>query len=350
MCECHLTHNFFVRSVGMHCTYVGDDAEFRRQYAGCLPRGGPSIEEVLADVQAQHAKRLRAPVEAEGRAKRIAQEYVRLHPEAFTLTESFIDPSLNEIALAFKGCGSRPSHVAECIASLKTHGYLTEIRDGLWTFPALTERFCDLLESELQHFRASGLPHTAPNTMNRFGFILRELGFCSGLLDPFVYEYLDVIASKLLPLYTEGLDSYRAFTVLYDYAQDGDRELALHYDNAEVTFNVNIGGDWEGGQVTFHGLDGDRPGTDVVLRRGHGVLHAGLELHQARPITSGRRHNLIMWCRSSGVRNERCPMCFEQPKVVPTSEFSHEGFTVPPCHVVPNRVEAPGAVDVKPNL
>merc|ERR1712050_275009 len=101
----------------------------------------------------------------------------------------------------------------------------------------------------------------------------------------------------------EDLDSYRAFTVLYDAAPDGDQQLALHYDNAEVTLNVNIGGRWEGGQVAFYGLatetDGSGPGVEVNLQRGYGVFHAGLEYHKALPITSGRRHNLIMWCRSS---------------------------------------------------
>eukprot|EP00931_Biecheleriopsis_adriatica_P063628 TRINITY_DN38571_c0_g1_i2.p1 TRINITY_DN38571_c0_g1~~TRINITY_DN38571_c0_g1_i2.p1 ORF type:complete len:191 (-),score=42.37 TRINITY_DN38571_c0_g1_i2:62-634(-) len=172
--------------------------------------------------------------------------------------------------------------------------------------------------------------------MNRHGVILSELGFYEGLLDPLVREYVDVIAGKLLPAFTESLDSYRAFTVLYDAAEDGDRELALHYDNAEVTLNVNIGGQWDGGQVAFHGLatereDGSAP-TTVELRRGQGVLHAGLDMHKALPITSGMRHNLILWCRSSGIRNDMCPMCWKQPSVVPTNRYHHEGFTVPPCH------------------
>merc|ERR1712232_1351722 len=216
-------------------------------------------------------------------------------------------------------------------------GHLTELRSGLWTFPVFNDSFCDLLEAELRHFLASGLPHTAPNTMNRYGVILSELGFGPQLLDPFVYHYVDVLATVLLPSHTGGLDSYRAFTVLYDVEQDGDRELAMHYDNAEVTLNVNIGGQWEGGQVAFHGLVTEPQSScgavDVVLRRGHGVFHAGLDLHQALPVMSGRRHNLIMWCRSSRKRNDRCPMCFEEPVVVPTNIFSHEGFTVPPCRV-----------------
>ncbi|CAE7775239.1 OGFOD2 [Symbiodinium microadriaticum] len=180
-------------------------------------------------------------------------------------------------------------------------------------------------QAELGHFQASGLP--------RYGIIMSELGFGPELLDPFIFQYLDIIAQKLLPAFCETLDSYRAFTVLYDAEKDGDRELAMHYDNAEITLNVNIGGTWEGGQVAFYGLATreETEAIEVALHRGHGVLHAGLELHKAQPITQGRRHNLIMWCRSSGIRNDLCPMCFEQPQVLPTNKFFHEGFSVPPC-------------------
>ena len=68
------------------------------------------------------------------------------------------------------------------------------------------------------------------------------------LLDPLIYDYVNVIASRLLPAFCETLDSYRAFTVLYDSTANGDKDLAMHYDNAEVTLNINIGGNmgwWE---------------------------------------------------------------------------------------------------------
>jgi len=337
MCECHVTNNFFVKSVGMHFTYHGDDAEFLRAYAGLLPVDGPSPLEVLEIVRAQREERLGAPAEALSRADRIAREHTRLHPEVYTLDSgSFLADGFLELVSTLRGCGRRPSEVFACIEQLKGKGILKEAGPGLWSFECFTVGFCNLLEAELDHFRASGLPQKAPNTMNRYGIILSELGFCPGLLDPLVFVYLDAIAGLLFPCHTETLDSYRAFTVLYDAAEDGDRELALHYDNSEVTLNVNIGGKWDGGQVTFYGLatsgiDGSGAGIDVVLDRGHGVFHAGINLHMAQPIDSGRRHNLIIWCRSSAVRNDMCPMCFKLPVVVPTTVHSHEGFTVPPC-------------------
>merc|ERR1712048_1108263 len=104
----------------------------------------------------------------------------------------------------------------------------------------------------------------------------------------------------------------------YEAADHGDRDLSLHYDNAEVTLNVNLGGNWTGGQVTFLGpvRGAEEPPLSVALQRGYGVLHAGQELHRAEPVLEGVRQNLILWCRSSGVRNGECPMCWAPPELV----------------------------------
>jgi len=341
MCECHLRKNYFVRSLGEHLSYDGDDLAFVQAYAGSFPE--EQLEEALSEVKRQRDKRLRAPNDSESRREHIAKTYSWLHPELLTLdSKRFLQPGLLELATICKqvvAAGGR-SLSFDALEKLEDDGLLTQLRDGLWTFPVLTDSFCDLLEGELQQFLASGLPRTAPNTMNRFGVILAELGLDTGLIKPMVDSCVNPIADILLPRHTAGLDSFRAFTVLYDAAEgDGDRDLALHYDNAEVTLNVNIGGTWAGGQVAFYGLatdpnvDTGQRGLEVTLKRGWGVLHAGLDLHKALPITSGRRHNLIFWCRSSGIRNKRCPMCFEPPVVVETTRLTHEGFTVPPCRI-----------------
>ena len=49
-------------------------------------------------------------------------------------------------------------------------------------------------------------------------------------------------------------------------------------------------------------------------------------MHQAQAITSGERVNLIVWMRSSSIRNCQCPMCGEPPSLV-QSEGYGDGFT-----------------------
>lgn len=49
-------------------------------------------------------------------------------------------------------------------------------------------------------------------------------------------------------------------------------------------------------------------------------------MHEAQAITDGERHNLIVWMRSSSIRNRHCPMCDRPPSLV-KSEMSGDGFT-----------------------
>ena len=49
-------------------------------------------------------------------------------------------------------------------------------------------------------------------------------------------------------------------------------------------------------------------------------------MHGALPLEEGRRHNLIVWMRSSCVRNQLCPMCDNAPVLVPT-EGEGDGFS-----------------------
>mmetsp|Transcript_117985 Transcript_117985/g.328795 ORF Transcript_117985/g.328795 Transcript_117985/m.328795 type:complete len:360 (+) Transcript_117985:75-1154(+) len=341
MCNCRYTRNFFVRSAGYHFEFDGDDAAFARQYESLVRDAGddrpmPPVEEVLRDIRAQLEERQRAPQEALERARTVANKYSRLHPDVYLLDrQRFLTPEFLALSEALRSCPDRPAEINACVQRLVERCVLTPLRPMLFKFSVFTPEFCDLFEGEIAHFEASDAPKARPNTMNRYGVILREIGLCGGLLDPFVSEFVDPLAAKLLPMCADGLDSYRAFTVKYEATDDGDRELAQHYDNSEVTLNVNVGGEWTGGQVTFFGLVGSRPEAplSVVLERGHGVLHAGRELHQAEAVCTGRRQNLILWCRSSEVRNAECPMCFDPPRVVPTNEYTDEGFTVPPCRL-----------------
>ena len=51
------------------------------------------------------------------------------------------------------------------------------------------------------------------------------------------------------------MDSHKAFIV--KYALGEDTELAEHFDNAEVTLNVAISQDYEGGELIFKNSTGN---------------------------------------------------------------------------------------------
>ena len=68
----------------------------------------------------------------------------------------------------------------------------------------------------------------------------------------------------------------------------------------------------------------------VSHRKGVGIFHAGSELHGAMPLLFGSRTNLIIWLRSSAIRNQECPMCGNTPDLeeVETGDSTGDGFTL----------------------
>ena len=67
--------------------------------------------------------------------------------------------------------------------------------------------------------------------------------------------------------------------------------------------------------------------TEYEHKPTYGLLHRGQHKHGALPIQSGERINLIIWMRSSAVRNKLCPMCDRKPTLVPREWGTGDGFT-----------------------
>lgn len=69
-------------------------------------------------------------------------------------------------------------------------------------------------------------------------------------------KYVMPLAGVLFPDWVgAGLDSQRAFVVSYKYEEcEDDTDLALHFDNAEVTLNVSLTDHFEGGELFFSGM------------------------------------------------------------------------------------------------
>ncbi len=109
--------------------------------------------------------------------------------------------------------------------------------------------------------------------------------------------------------------------------------LHSHWDNAEVTLNVALDDDYEGGELVFSGMKTEPEARERDLfgyahRLGTGVLHPGALRHEALPVERGRRTNLILWMRSSEERRRECPRCGERPDVEPVQVGYGDGFRV----------------------
>lgn len=80
------------------------------------------------------------------------------------------------------------------------------------------------------------------------------------------------------------------------YQPGMDTSIRPHTDASATTLNINMNRpeeDFSGSEVDFFGPGGQR--TTFTFAPGMAVIHGGGVAHQARPITSGERSNLVLW-------------------------------------------------------
>lgn len=151
-----------------------------------------------------------------------------------------------------------------------------------------------------------------PNSMNRYGAVLKDIGFESmsqALRESIVKPIVEALWPSLAVNQPSNLSELHAFTVRY--RGDEDRKLDTHVDSSKVTLNVCLGGEFTGGEVYFHQrahVDADPmesphpencPRCSAVYAHEPGVaiLHFGDHIHGTNNIKTGTRTNLILWCR-----------------------------------------------------
>eukprot|EP00939_MAST-03C_sp_MAST-3C-sp1_P001672 g1672.t1 len=182
---------------------------------------------------------------------------------------------------------------------------------GIWvSSESFTPEFSQDLHEELDHRKRSGIPQRRPNGMNRYGDILSDSEL-HGFVDALVDAYARPIAQMLFDEYAsrngEDMDFSYAFLVRYD-VDEGDRDLAPHRDASVVTMNVCLGKEgYEGGALQFEThvnaslvigeTDGERRTWNEFHfgKPGTVVFHRGMTRHQALPLISGERANLVVW-------------------------------------------------------
>ncbi|RMX51641.1 hypothetical protein pdam_00025356 [Pocillopora damicornis] len=301
VCQCFFTHNIFLNDYEAHVTFKSK-VQFENEYRKALYHRGCTTDEqwqeVLKQVEDEIERRKKLGRDSQRRKKIIITDYKPLHPDVYILQESFLADNFLSLV-----------HYARDDVTATADGLLSMIKH------------CD----------------GKPNTMNNFGVLLNELGFDENFFSPLRTNYLMPITRLLYPeCGGNTLDSHKAFTVHYKIGEDLD--LSYHYDNAEVTLNVSLGKEFVGGELFFGDMRQvplrDTECTQCEHVTSYGLLHRGQHMHGALPIQSGERINLIIWMRSSVVRNKLCPMCGMEPRLMPCSGEG-DGFTtgnsVPVC-------------------
>ena len=207
---------------------------------------------------------------------------------------------------------------SSCFPSASTlQRLVTKVGPGIFAFEIFTPAFCDLFVKEIDFFETSGLPCRRPNTMNRLGLVVNDIGF-EPLMTDLLERLMAPMCTALYPdeIHTTALDHHHSFVVRYrntDFLtikqqEDGNKGLDMHHDASEATLNVCLGRDpFPGGGLRFCGRYGDpnhRKNSIVHSHtKGWAVLHLGRHRHGADDIKGGEeRMNLIVWARNSAFR------------------------------------------------
>ena len=354
-CTCFFRANLFVASaagadLNQHFHFsdaeIRDPDAFREAVILQLGEHAASDDELVEDVLAQIEKELRrrAALDTDASARKAACS--KLWSDACAAAgrrdvELAVDvrelaPACVALLRAVRDGASTPADLER--VHVDGRPCLERLSSDVWAFELFDPRSCEAMSARFDAWSAACRGAKGrPNSMNRNGVLLDEAGWTSSFSDVLLARVLRPLAAVLFP--RDGgasLDNHRVFTVAYDCrsgssaaaaaAEAFDVELATHFDNAEVTANVNIGGDWEGGELLLYGgAERDAPARDPALtfahRRGVALLHRGRELHAARPITRGFRTNLVFWGRSTAHRHAvaGCPMCGRRDALVPIS-------------------------------
>ena len=161
---------------------------------------------------------------------------------------------------------------------------IREPHSGIFVFEAFTSELCSDLLAKIK-----GHEPSAPNSMNKYGLVLDEIGL-SRFRDDLVEQCVDPLSKYLFPEVGRISRCY-GFVVQYEAGPKHQRSLSYHYDESDVTLNVCLGEQFTGGGLVFQNKG------EIEQSAGQAVLHLGSRVHRAAPIFSGTRTNLVLWCR-----------------------------------------------------
>jgi len=239
-------------------------------------------------------------------------EYAKMHQERLQTIARYSllrrHPSLFDVEVGWRDEWIAPA-LREALASADEGALaavLHEEAEGVYTFPLLSEACCAMLVAEVECYSGTGLPVARPNSMNKYGLVLNEIGM-EPLFDQLQCRVLGRISAHLFPCEGAALDRHHSFTVKYEPGKD--LGLDMHVDNSDVTFNVCLGKEFTGAGLAFCGYMGEPHHRTLsytyVHRKGHCVVHLGRRRHGADDIQSGERMNLIIWNHNLAYRASR---------------------------------------------
>uniref|UniRef100_A0A674DP20 procollagen-lysine 5-dioxygenase n=1 Tax=Salmo trutta TaxID=8032 RepID=A0A674DP20_SALTR len=177
-----------------------------------------------------------------------------------------------------------------------TENYLEEPCPDVFWFPVFTERACDELVEEMEHYGSwSGGSHEDKRITGGYETVptddihMKQIGYDKEWLH-FIREFISPVTLKVFSgYYTKVRNDLMNFVVKYTPGRQA--YLRPHHDSSTFTINVALnskGTDFQGGGCRFHryNCSVDSP------RKGWSFMHPGrlTHLHEGLPTTNGTRY------------------------------------------------------------
>lgn len=248
----------------------------------------------------------------------IAEKYPRkaLHPELFDVNQvdSWLVPAFRDAMGPWLETGNPSKIDVAALPDIRVDA------PGVISFQCLEYDFCKQLLREVQHYtEESGFPQQAPNSMNRYGVVLNQIGMRPAF-SIFFRRYIMGVGARLFGNASDraesvggvalGTDDWGGSTLadhhtfVVRYAPDRDRGLDMHVDECDLTFNFGLTDFDEclGGDLAFCGMFGETKYRKRHHRYQHEVgrcvVHSGKRRHSVTEVEAGERASLIVWTKS----------------------------------------------------
>jgi len=201
-------------------------------------------------------------------------------------------------------------------------GWIDQEMFDVYSFPIFSEEFCTKLKILIRTVVKLGEGEEYINlNLGRRPIDLDTIGM--GWVNDLLLNLVMRPISNHLFKETESMDDldwrqgYIAGYSVDPQAKTGTprHQLVSHTDDSEVTLNICVGDQFEGGLLRFYGLRGTKEEGQLVGEFepviGTALIHAGRHLHEVTTVESGDRYAYVVWARSwNGVRAQTCPCCW----------------------------------------
>ncbi|XP_033841716.1 procollagen-lysine,2-oxoglutarate 5-dioxygenase 2 isoform X2 [Periophthalmus magnuspinnatus] len=189
----------------------------------------------------------------------------------------------------------KEKYIHQNYTQIFTHNYMEEPCPDVFWFPVLTEKACDELVEEMEHYGSwSGGKHEDKRISGGYETVptddihMKQIGYEKEWLH-FLREFISPVTLKVFSgYYTKG---YAVMNFVVKYTPERQAYLRPHHDSSTFTINIALNHkntDFQGGGCRFH-----RYNCSIESpRKGWSFMHPGrlTHLHEGLPTTNGTRY------------------------------------------------------------